>query len=115
MPRTRAPSAQTVRVLLALAADPSRWRYGYELGQQVGLKAGSLYPILIRLSERELLEREARAAQRRLKAARFPSPKTLDAFDFAAAPKVNRPAVLELARLRSVVAGLGAKGAPGDP
>jgi DNA-binding PadR family transcriptional regulator len=45
-----------VRVLHALAAEPSAWRYGYELGQEVGLKAGSLYPILIRLRDRELLE-----------------------------------------------------------
>jgi DNA-binding PadR family transcriptional regulator len=43
-------------VLAALSADPSVWRYGYELGQQVGLKAGSLYPILIRLCDRGLLE-----------------------------------------------------------
>jgi PadR family transcriptional regulator len=43
-------------VLAALAADPSTWRYGYELGQEVGLKAGSLYPILMRLSDRGLLE-----------------------------------------------------------
>jgi DNA-binding PadR family transcriptional regulator len=42
--------------LTALAADPSVWRYGYELGQQVGLKAGSLYPILMRLCDRGLLE-----------------------------------------------------------
>ncbi|NMO53982.1 PadR family transcriptional regulator [Actinoplanes sp. TBRC 11911] len=43
-------------VLSALAADPSAWRHGYELGRQVGLKAGSLYPILIRLCDRGLLE-----------------------------------------------------------
>jgi DNA-binding PadR family transcriptional regulator len=43
-------------VLSALAADPSRWRHGYDLGQEIGLKAGSLYPILIRLSDRGLLE-----------------------------------------------------------
>jgi PadR family transcriptional regulator PadR len=54
--RTRRPSPQTVAVLCALAAAPSVWRYGYELGQEVGLKAGSLYPILIRLCDRELLE-----------------------------------------------------------
>ena len=36
--------------------------------------------------------------QRRLKAARFPTLKTLDAFDFAAAPSVNKPLVLELMR-----------------
>jgi DNA-binding PadR family transcriptional regulator len=43
-------------VLRALAATRDEWRYGYELGQEVGLKAGSLYPILIRLTERRLLE-----------------------------------------------------------
>ena len=52
----RRPSRQTVAVLTALAADPATWRYGYELGQEVDLKAGSLYPILTRLSERGLLE-----------------------------------------------------------
>jgi PadR family transcriptional regulator PadR len=53
---TRRPSRQTVTVLEALATDPGRWRYGYELGQEVELKAGSLYPILMRLGDRELLE-----------------------------------------------------------
>jgi PadR family transcriptional regulator PadR len=56
MTRARQPSPQTVAVLRALAVDAGRWRYGYELGQEVGLKAGSLYPILIRLSDRGLLE-----------------------------------------------------------
>ena len=53
---------------------------------------------LLQLAELELLERERRAAARRLKAARFPTPKGLDAFDFAAAPSVNKPMVLELMR-----------------
>ena len=56
MARTRRPSPQTAAVLRELAAQPVEWRYGYELGQQVGLKAGSLYPILIRLADRGLLE-----------------------------------------------------------
>jgi DNA-binding PadR family transcriptional regulator len=43
-------------VLGALAADPITWRYGYELGAEVGLPSGSLYPILVRLSDRDLLE-----------------------------------------------------------
>jgi PadR family transcriptional regulator len=54
--RTRRPSPQTIAVLTALAAHPSAWRHGYDLGQQVGLKAGSLYPILMRLCDRGLLE-----------------------------------------------------------
>ena len=54
--RTRRPSPQTVAVLLALAAQPKTWRYGYELGIDVGLKPGTLYPILMRLADRSLLE-----------------------------------------------------------
>ncbi len=43
-------------LLRELAVTPSDWRYGYELGQEVGLKAGTLYPILMRLSDQGLLE-----------------------------------------------------------
>ncbi len=53
---------------------------------------------LLQLCERELLERETRAARRRLKAARFPTIKTLEGFDFASASKLNEPLVLELLR-----------------
>jgi PadR family transcriptional regulator, regulatory protein PadR len=42
--------------LQALAEDPGRWRYGYELCTQLGMQAGSMYPILIRLADRGLLE-----------------------------------------------------------
>ena len=56
MTHRRHPSPQTVTVLGALAAEPTAWRYGYELGLEVGVKAGSLYPILIRLADRGLLE-----------------------------------------------------------
>jgi DNA-binding PadR family transcriptional regulator len=38
-----------------MLADPGTWRYGYDLGVEVGLKAGTLYPILVRLAERGLL------------------------------------------------------------
>jgi PadR family transcriptional regulator PadR len=54
--RSRRPSAQTTAVVLALAQTPTAWRYGYELCQQLGLKAGSVYPILMRLADRGLLE-----------------------------------------------------------
>ena len=52
----RRPSPQTAAVLAALAREPAQWRYGYELGKEVGLEAGTLYPILMRLSDRGLLE-----------------------------------------------------------
>jgi PadR family transcriptional regulator len=54
--RTRRPSAQTTAVLLALAQSPAAWHYGYQLCQHLGLKAGSVYPILMRLADRGLLE-----------------------------------------------------------
>jgi hypothetical protein len=54
--RSRAPSPQTIAVLAALAADPGAWRHGYGVGLETGLRAGSLYPILIRLADRGLLE-----------------------------------------------------------
>ena len=53
---------------------------------------------LLQLCELELLDRERRASVRRLKAARLPVPKALDGFDFAAAPSVNKPLILELMR-----------------
>lgn len=56
MARSRVPSPQTLTVLRALAADQARWRYGYELVTETRLKAGSLYPILVRLADRGLLE-----------------------------------------------------------
>jgi PadR family transcriptional regulator, regulatory protein PadR len=56
MTRTRRPSPQTTAVVLALAEEPAAWRYGYELCQRLGLKAGSVYPILMRLADRGLLE-----------------------------------------------------------
>ena len=51
---------------------------------------------LLQLCELELIDRERRAAERRLKEARFPSHKTLEEFDFRARPSVNKPLVLEL-------------------
>ena len=57
------------------------------------------YPTyLLRLLEREVIEREHRAAQRRIKAAGFPVLKTLDTFDFAAQPSINEALVRELTR-----------------
>jgi DNA replication protein DnaC len=53
---------------------------------------------LLRLVERETIEREQRAAERRIKAAKFPVLKTLDTFDFKAQPGINRTLVLDLMR-----------------
>jgi len=53
---------------------------------------------LLRLTELELLDRERRATERRIRQARFPVVKSLDSFDFLAIPALNKTLVLELAR-----------------
>ena len=55
------------------------------------------YPtFLLRLAERELIDRERRAAERRIRDARFPVVKTIDTFDFKAQPSINQALVREL-------------------
>ena len=49
-------SPQTLSVLAALCEQPSGWQHGYALAKQTGLKSGTLYPILIRLADRGLVE-----------------------------------------------------------
>jgi PadR family transcriptional regulator PadR len=49
-------SAQTLSVLAALCDQPSQWQHGYALAKQTGLKSGTLYPILIRLADRGMVE-----------------------------------------------------------
>ena len=53
---------------------------------------------LLRLVELEMIDRERRLIERRIKAARFPVSKSLDAFDFLTIPSVNKPLVMDLAR-----------------
>jgi PadR family transcriptional regulator PadR len=49
-------SVQTLSVLAVLCAEPAGWRHGYGIAKDTGLKSGSLYPILIRLADRGLVE-----------------------------------------------------------
>jgi DNA replication protein DnaC len=53
---------------------------------------------LLRLAELELIERERRMVERRIKEAKFPAVKSLDSFDYLALPSLNKAMVLELAR-----------------
>ena len=59
---------------------------------------------LQRLVELELIDRERRMVERRIRAARFPAVKSFDTFDFTAIPTLNKPLVIELARCEYVVA-----------
>jgi DNA-binding PadR family transcriptional regulator len=49
-------SPQTADVLDVFLDAPQRWQYGYDISRTTGLKSGTLYPILMRLAERDLLE-----------------------------------------------------------
>ena len=53
---------------------------------------------LFRLAERELIDRERRATERRIKEASFPVLKTIETFNFAAQVSINEPLVRELLR-----------------
>jgi len=53
---------------------------------------------LLRLVEMELIDRERRVVERRIREARLPAIKSIDTFDFTAIPSVNKMLVLELAR-----------------
>lgn len=54
----RAPNtSKQARALFAeMLKTPAQWRYGYELSRQANLLSGTLYPLLIRLSDQGLLE-----------------------------------------------------------
>lgn len=49
-------SPQTLQVLDAFLQSPKEWRYGYDISRDTGLKSGTLYPILMRLADHELME-----------------------------------------------------------
>jgi DNA-binding PadR family transcriptional regulator len=56
MVRRRRCSLQTLAVLNVMLERPRTWRHGYDLSTKTGLQSGTLYPILMRLCDRELLE-----------------------------------------------------------
>lgn len=58
---------------------------------------------LLRLSELELIYRERRMVERRIREARFPTVKSLDSFDFTALPTLNKASVNELARCEYIM------------
>ena len=58
---------------------------------------------LLRLIELELIDRERRLVERRIRQARFPATKSLDTFAFTAIPGLNKMLVLELARCEYIL------------
>jgi PadR family transcriptional regulator, regulatory protein PadR len=56
MAQSRKMSDQTLALINVLLEQPRKWRHGYDLSRDTRLKSGTLYPILMRLCERGLLE-----------------------------------------------------------
>ena len=77
---------------------PTFLREHQKLARQCAAEGVDHVRYLTRLVELELIDRERRMVERRIKAARFPAVKSLDSFDFTAIPKLNKMQVLELAR-----------------
>jgi DNA replication protein DnaC len=77
---------------------PTMLREYDKVAQQCASEAIDYPRFLLRLVELELLDRDRRAVERRIKAARFEVVKTLDSFDFLAIPALNKQLVLDLAR-----------------
>ncbi len=71
--------------------------YG-KLAKQAATEGLDHVQFLARLIELEMIDRERRMIERRIKAAKFPAVKSLDSFDFKAIPALNKMQVLELAR-----------------
>ena len=77
---------------------PTFLREHQKLARQCAAEGMDHVRYLARLVELELIDRERRMVERRIKAAKFSTVKSLDSFDFSAIPKLNKMQVLELAR-----------------
>ena len=69
-----------------------------KLARQCAAEGADHTRYLLRLAELELIDRERRMVERRIKAARFPAVKSIDSFDFNAIASLNKMLVMELAR-----------------
>jgi len=94
--------SDTAQVLLAHHLKalrlPTFLREYDKLARQCAAEGVDHARYLLRLTELEMIDRERRTVERRIKEARFPAVKSLDSFDFTAIPSLNKTLVLELAR-----------------
>jgi DNA replication protein DnaC len=94
---TEAPNLLLAHHLKALKL-PTMLREYDKLARQCAAEGLDHVQFLARLVELEMIDRERRMIERRIKAAKFPTAKSLDSFDFKAIPKLNKMQTLELAR-----------------
>ncbi len=98
MKKTETKSTVLLKHHLKALKLPTMLAEAEKVAQRCAADNADHLAFLLQLVELELIERERRAAERRLKAARFPATKMLDEFDFASRPSVNKPKVLELVK-----------------
>jgi DNA replication protein DnaC len=77
---------------------PTMLREYDKLARTCAVEKANFPNYLLRLTELELLDRDRRATERRIRQAKFPVVKSLDSFDFLAIPALNKTLVLELTR-----------------
>ena len=77
---------------------PTMVREYPKLAEQCAKEAATFEQFLLRLVELEMLDRERRSIERRIKSAQFPVTKSLETYNFLALPKLNKKLVMELAR-----------------
>lgn len=94
---TEAPQILLEHRLKSLRLPTVLREYG-KLARQSAAEGRDHVQFLARLIELEMIDRERRMIERRIKAAKFPAVKSLDSFDFKAIPALNKMQVLELAR-----------------
>jgi len=98
MNKTETKSAVLLKRHLKALKLPTMHAECEKIAQRCAADNADHLAYLLQLCELELIERERKAAERRLKMARFPAHKLLDEFDFGARPSINKPLVLELAK-----------------
>ena len=59
-------------------------------------KGSSYHTFLLQLSEQEILNRQSRSVQQRIRKSKFPCLKTLDSFKFQRLPNLNKQKVVDL-------------------
>jgi len=95
--RRRTPPRVLVTHHLRQLKLPTILREYEKVAQDAAREGQDHVRYLLRLVEPELIDRERRIIERRIRAARFPAVKSFDTFDFVAIPSLNKPLVLELA------------------
>jgi DNA replication protein DnaC len=94
---TEAPQILLNHRLKSLRLPTVLREYG-KLAKQAAVEGLDHVQFLARIIELEMIDRERRMIERRIKAAKFSAVKSLDSFDFKAIPALNKMQVLELAR-----------------